>query len=140
MFSGRKVPRKKILAPCCFSYIMYHSQSLDGENGFARLLPIEWAARYDWKSTSDGPSSFFLRNPRRGSTRIPNGNVLHISSSRMLSASCTPGAGGDGVILFWIRVWIPLQIFFTDLRENSRLTSAILDWSAAGACCKKCYV
>ena len=46
----------------------------------------------------------------------------------------------DGVILFWIRVWIPLQIFFTDLRENSRLTSAILDWSAAGACCKKCYV
>ena len=137
MFSGRKVQREKILAPCCFSYIMYHSQSLDGENGFARLLPIEWAARYDWKSTSDGPSSFFLRNPRRGSTRIPNGNVLHISSSRMLSASCTPGGRGHFILDSSVD---STPDFFTDLRENSRLTSAILDWSAAGACCKKCYV
>ena len=57
---------------------------------FACLLPIEWAARFDWKSTSEGPPSAVRRLPSPFSVREAeedqeetqvNGNASHIFTS-----------------------------------------------------------
>ena len=53
---------------------------MDGEKEFARLLPIEWAARFDWKSTSEGKALPSLSARRRRIKKKPKMEMLRTFS------------------------------------------------------------